>query len=552
MSQQVTDYGIAPLYHTYDQPKPLGWYFDEDKARESHEWICSLRQHQGKWAGQTLGSSMLPWERRIILEIFGWYKPDGYRGIRSCYLETGRKQGKTTLAAAIGLYLAFDGEQGPQIYFAATDKDQAKLAYSTAREMVLAHPGRFGEFMPDGVQVYQSTHEMKLMNNPGGIIKALSSEVRKLLGLNSHGIIFDEVAFLPDRQTWDALVTSMDARQQPLLLAVTTAGWNRESIAFEQHQYTQNIMEGAVNDPSFLGVVYGASEEDDWTDEAVWMKAAPSMGTTTTIERYRIKYEASLAKPTEQNAFRTLLLSQWVGQASRWIDMTYFDAITDDIEIPNDTPVWLGLDLASTQDLCALAVIADVDDKWICHVFQFLPGKNDPELIRQLGFKSHAPYEVWAKDEWLTLTDGRTTNQNIIKAKINECAKRWNVQGLVYDRWGAHKLVQELEEDGMTIVRMGQGFASMSGPAKELEAAIIDGRFIHQNNPVLRWELDHCSIDMDPSGNIKPNKDKSTFRIDAVYAICDALEGCLRNKTTDTTSAYDTDQDWDDAAMMWA
>ena len=274
-------------------------------------WIeGNLRHYQGRWAGQPF--YLLAWQKRLIRELFGWRRADGTRLYRRCYVEAPRKSGKTMLAGAIALYLAYgDGEAGPQIGFAAYDQEQAKLCYGAARFMIEANPELFEQTL-----IYNSALEMKLKDNPGGILRCLSRESKQQYGLNLHGLVFDELMTQKTRDMWNALTSAQGAREQPLQFAISTAGWDQLSVCFEQHELVRQIHEGNAVDDVFLGVVFGAPMDADWTDEEVWKRANPSLGETVTLDSYREHAKRAANQPTEQNAFRTLMLSQWSGKRS--------------------------------------------------------------------------------------------------------------------------------------------------------------------------------------------------------------------------------------------
>jgi phage terminase large subunit-like protein len=311
---------VPPLFSTYDAPKPRGAYFDEAAADAAVTWLeTELRHYKARWAGMRF--LLMRWQIRLVRHVFGWKRRDGTRLIRTVYVEAPRKSGKTSLASGVGLYLGYgQNEPAPEINFAAFDKDQARIAYDGARHMVEASEGLFARSL-----IYNSTKEILLTDNPGGILKALSNESSKQLGGNLYGLIFDELMTQRTRMLWDVLTTSMGSREEPLIFAISTAGWDLNSICYEQHELTESISKGLAEDPSFLGVIYGAPRDADWSDPAVWKAANPSLGETVALDYYRDECRKALNTPSAQNAFRTLYLSQWVGQAEAYIDLATWD-----------------------------------------------------------------------------------------------------------------------------------------------------------------------------------------------------------------------------------
>ncbi len=346
---------VEPLFSTYDAPKPAGSRFDEKAARHAVDWIeRNVRHFKGRWAGRPFW--LMAWQVRLVRELFGWKRADGSRLFRSCYVEAPRKSGKSSLASAIALYLAFaDGEAAPQVACAAYDREQASIVYAGARHMLEQTPELYAV-----TAIYNSRKEMQLRSNPGGWVRALSRETAGQFGLDLHGLVFDELMTQKTPELWDALTTSGGSREQPLTFAISTAGWNQESVCFRQHELARQVAEGTVQAPGFLGVVYGAPMDADWTDEQVWRAANPSLGETASIDFYREQCARAQAMPTEQNSFRTLLLSQWVGQAQRYLPMEAWDRCA---AMPEKRgTAFGGLDLSATTDLTAFVCLVEGSD----------------------------------------------------------------------------------------------------------------------------------------------------------------------------------------------
>lgn len=504
---------IDPLYSTLEQPRPDGAWFDEKAADHAVSWIEQLRHFKGRWAGRRF--LLMDWQRDLVRDIFGWKREDGTRLYRLVYVEAPRKSGKTSLAAAVALYLAHaDGESAPEIYFAAYDKDQAAICFDTARFILEQDADLHAQTV-----IYNSKREMKLRNNPGGFMRVLSKEVGKLYGINLHGAIFDELMTQKNRELWDALTTSEGSREQSLIFCISTAGWERHSVCFEQHELTRQIAEGSVEDESFLGIVYGAALEADWTDEEVWKAANPSLGETASLDYYRRKFTKAKNAPTEQNAFRTLLLSQWVGQAERFIEMQAWDVCGDDQT--TEGAAFGGLDLSATTDLTGFTVLVGGRD---IYAWAFLPEDGIAERERQ----DRVPYRTWAKEGLLTLIPGPVIDYEYVKRAVFEAAERFDLRDVSYDRWNSSQVVKDLEDEGIEMLQLGQGFASMSSPMKETQRLIVEGKLRHGGNPLLRWCASNLAAKMDAAGNVKPDKERSAHRIDPIVALVMAVDGWQR------------------------
>lgn len=520
---------IPPLLSSYAQPKPDGCYFDEQAAQRAVEFVERLRHYQGRWAGQRF--LLMEWQRRLIAEVFGWMRPDGTRLYHTCYIQTPRKVGKTSMVAAIAAYLAFeDGESAPQIVFAARDREQASHGYSALRYFVEGDPA-----LKERALIYNSRRHILIADNPGGSIQVLSSDAAKQLGANLHAVVADELAFHKTRELWDALRTATGSREQPLVLAITTPGWDRESVAFELHEKTRRISEAQEIDPTFLGVIYGAPDDADWASEATWLAANPSLGETVSLDYYREQAASALAIPTEQNSFRLLLCGQWVGQQTRLIPMDAWDRCAAPPAPAAKRRAFGGLDLASTTDLAAFVLVVPNDDG----TFDVIPRVFSPAgNLRERALRDRSSYEIWAREGYLTTTPGMVIDYERVRAAVHEAAEEYQLMDVSYDRWNSSHLVSQLEADGITMVQLGQGFASMSAPTKELVKLITEGRLRHGGHPVLRWNADCTAASMDPSGNVKPNKARSTGRIDGIVALIMALDGATR-RGVEPPSHYD-------------
>lgn len=517
---------IRPLYCTYDEPKSAGAVFDQRAADHAVRWIeRNLRHYKGRWPGMRF--YLLAWERRLVEQLFGWKRSDGTRLYRRCYVEAPRKSGKTMMAAAVGLYLAYgDGESGPEVAFAAYDAEQAKICYSAARHMIEANDGLW-----DRTVIYNSALEMKLADNPGGVLRCLSRESAQQFGQDLHGCVCDELFTWRDRQRWEALTSAQGAREQPLIFSITTAGWDQQSIAFEQHELTRQVEEGTAQDESFLGVVFGASIDADWTDEKVWKRANPSLGETVSLGYYRDQARRGRNQPTEQNAFRTLQLSQWVGQAQRFIDMQSWDACS---AVPTKRGAGFGgLDLSATTDLTAFVVLSEGTD---VYCWAFLPAEGIVERER----RDRVPYRLWAQEGSLTLTPGRTVDYAAVKAAVLEAAAAFDLRHVAFDPWNSSHLVTELEDEGIEMMQTRQGFASMSPPCKEMLRMVMEGELRHGGDPLLRWCASNVAAKFDPAGNVKLDKERSAHRIDPIQALAMAVDGWMRRGGEPKKSVYES------------
>ena len=505
-----------------------------EQAGYAVNFIECLCHTKGTWARQSF--ELIDWQEQIIRDIFGVLKPNGYRQFNTAYIEIPKKQGKSELAAAVALLLTCgDGEERAEVYGCAADRQQASIVFNVAADMVRMCPA-----LSKRVKILDS--QKRLIYQPtGSIYQVLSADVGNKHGFNTHGVVFDELHTQPNRKLFDVMTKgSGDARMQPLYFLITTAGNDTKSICYEIHQKAKDIIEGRKIDHTFYPVIYGADESDDWTDPKVWKKANPSLGITVGIDKVRAACESAKQNPGEENSFRQLRLNQWVKQAVRWMPMDKWDkcefAVSeDDLE---GRVCYGGLDLSSTTDITAFVLVfppEDEDDKYIILPYFWIPEDNLDLRVR----RDHVPYDVWERQGYLQTTEGNVVHYGYIEKFIESLGERFNIREIAFDRWGAVQMVQNLEGMGFTVVPFGQGFKDMSPPTKELMKLVLEQRIAHGGHPVLRWMMDNIFIRSDPAGNIKPDKEKSTEKIDGSVATIMALDRAIRCGNDNGESVYD-------------
>ena len=487
-------------------------------------FINSLKHTKGVWYGKNF--ELLPWQDKIVRDIFGTLKPNGYRQYNTAYVEIPKKQGKSELAAAIALYLTCgDGEYGAEVYGCAADRQQASIVFDVAVEMINQCPA-----LKKRCKILAS--QKRIVYLPlKSFYQVLSAESYTKHGLNVHGVIFDELHAQPNRALYDVMLTgSGDARKQPLYFLITTAGTDRNSICYEVHNKAKDIMNGKRNDPTFYPIIYGIEDSDDWTDEKNWYKANPSLDITVDIDKIRAAFNNAKENPAEENLFRQLRLNQWVKQSVRWMPMDKWSLCSYpvDKERLKGRICYGGLDLSSTTDITAFVLVfppEDEDGKYEILPFFWLPEETLELRVR----RDHVPYDTWKAKGLIMTTEGNVVHYGFIEKFIEELGTQYNIKEIAYDRWGAVQMVQNLEGMGFTIVPFGQGYKDMSPPTKELMKLVLEKKIAHGGNEVLEWMVDNIYVKTDPAGNIKPDKEKSTEKIDGAIAMIMALDRALRN-----------------------
>ena len=358
-------------------------HYDKDAADYAVNFIECLCHTKGSWAGKPF--ELIDWQEQIIRDLFGTIKPNGYRQFNYAYIEIPKKMGKSELAAAIALLLCCgDGEERAEVYGCAADRQQASIVFEVAADMVRMCPA-----LNKRVKILAS--QKRIVYTPtNSFYQVLSAEAYSKHGFNIHGVVFDELHTQPNRKLFDVMTKgSGDARMQPLYFLITTAGTDTNSICYETHQKAKDIMEGRKIDPTFYPVIYGADENDDWTDPKVWKKANPSLGITVGIDKVQAACESAKQNPAEENSFRQLRLNQWVKQAVRWMPMEKWDkcSFPANPEALEGRVCYGGLDLSSTTDITAFVLVfppEDEDDKYAILPFFWIPEDNIDLRVRRV------------------------------------------------------------------------------------------------------------------------------------------------------------------------
>ena len=499
-------------------------HYDRAKADRAVKFIENLRHTKGKWAGTRFW--LLPWQEQLIRDIFGVVKPDGNRQFRTAFVEIPKKNGKSELAAAVALYLLYaDNEPSAEVYGAAADRQQASIVFDVANQMVQMTPA-----LMKRSKIMGATKRIVNYSN-AGFYQVLSAEVGTKHGLNVSGLVFDELHAQPTPHLYNVLTKgSGDAREQPLFFLITTAGTDRNSICYAIHTKAKDILENRRVDASFYPVIYGIEDDDDWSDEAKWRKANPSLGYTIPIDRVRDAYREASQNPAEENVFRQLRLCQWVTSTVRWIpDHIYEQGNRPiDLESLKGRDCYGGLDLSSSGDITAFVLMfppCTETEPYYMLPFFWVPEDTIPLRVK----RASVPYDVWVRQGYLMSTEGNVIHYGFIEKVIEQLGELYHIREIAFDRWGAVQMVQNLEGAGFTVVPIGQGYRDMSPPTKAFYELLMKGEIIHGGNPVMRWMAGNVVVETDPAGNIKPTKAKSAEKIDGIVAAIMALDRCIRN-----------------------
>lgn len=475
------------------------------------EFVRNLTHSTDVYSGQPF--RLRKWQEAILRELFGRMRVDDpkRRAYRTGFIGIPRKNGKSELCAAIALYgLIGDGIQGAQVYSAAAEKEQAALVFNAAATMVRNDPE-----LEARIDILETRKRM-IDRATGSFYQALSAEAYSKHGFNASLVIFDELHASPNRELWDVLRTSQGARREPLMLAITTAGFDRQSICYELWDYARKVRDGVIDDPAFYQCLYEAADEDDWRDERVWRKANPALGDFRDIDEMRAFANEARHRPEQQNTFRRLYLNQWTEQQTKWIDMAKWAACAPvAVEDAAGLPTYAGLDLGYKNDFSALVGSTPLPDgrRLIRCRFWIPEGAMDRFRAR--------PYATWQQHGSLVVTPGDVVDFSRLEADILALADEWNLRELAYDEAFAEMLRQRLDQQwdpsARVMVPMRQGFALNAG-LRALEAAVLAGTYGHNGDPVLAWMAGNAVIDTGAKGDIRLAKLKARDKIDGICA----------------------------------
>jgi phage terminase large subunit-like protein len=456
-----------------------------------------------------------PWQKAILANMFGWRRPNGTRRYRECLIYVPRKNGKSLLAAGIANYMLFgDGEQGSEIYCAASDREQASLLFDVARAQVMSE-----STLSSRADVFQKSIVVKKSNSS---FKAISADASSAHGFNSHCVIVDELHAQPNRELVDVLMTSTGARAQPLVVHLTTADYAQPSICNEKYEYACKVRDGIIDDPSFLPVIYEALPDDDWTDPAVWRKANPNLGVSITEEYLARECQRAKETPTYENTFKRLHLNLRTEQDVRWIPMDAWDSCGDcpvDAEALEGEPAFMGVDLSSNRDITAVVTIFPRLGGYDVIPAFFVP----LDTAEQRERKDRVPYATWIREGWIHGTPGNYVDYEYVEKHILDTAAKCHLKGVGFDPFLAKQIMQRLQAEGLPVVEFRQNMVNFCGPSKELERLWLSRSIRHGGHPVLRWMASNVTAYQDCNNNIRPDKAKSVEKIDGIVALLIAL-----------------------------
>lgn len=486
--------------------------FNKAKASAVCQFIEYLPHVKGPLAKQEI--QLEPWQIFVLTTVFGWIKvSDGKRRFRRSYIEVPRGNGKSAISSGVGLFmLAADGEMGAEVYSLATTRDQARIVFGDAQQMVRLSPDLRRHY---GIEI--AAHNINILMQ-GSKFEPLSAEGSTLDGLNIHLGIIDELHAHKTRTVYDVVETGTGKRDQSLLWVITTAGSDRSGICYEVRGFVTKVLDRVIEDDSQFGVIYGLDDDDDWASEESLKKANPNWGVSVRPEVVLPLMAKALQMASATNNFLTKHLNRWVNADTAWMDMRAWDRAACELTMDDfaGEPCHIGLDLASKVDIAALVAVFVREGVYYGFLRSYLPENT---IFRA----ENSQYQGWHNEGRIISTEGDVLDYSAIENDLIEMNSRFQVQGIAYDPWQALQLSTRMTEQGLQMVEIRATVANFSEPMKQLQALVLSGKFKHDGDPVLAWMASNVVGHMDAKDNIYPRKERPENKIDGIVALIMAL-----------------------------
>ena len=525
----------AVLRHVNDLKNKKEFYFDRDEANRILTFFCYLKHSKGKEAGKVI--KLEPWQCFMLSTLMGWKKVGtNNRRFSTVYFEMARKNGKSTVMAGLSLYCFLkDGENSPEIYSAATKKDQAKIIFEECKNMV-----KQSKPLKKRVKLLQ---QKMILKRRTGKLEPLASDANSLDGLNTSVAIIDELHAHKTSAVYDVMKSSQGSRENPLLISITTAGFNLNGICKQMRDYAVKVVDGSLLDDAFFGLIYTLDEGDDWRADVNWIKANPNLGVSVSIDYISGECKQAEALSSQRVNFLTKHCNVWVSSSSSWINSEDWTRIGNSSltleQIDKDVGIdetYIGVDLSKVDDITSAGIFV-IDKEGQKYIFSknYLP----EEAIEKARAKRMVAYDNWVEDGWLISNSGRTINHDFMIRDIIDLDKKYGVTKVFYDRWESDYFKSCLEDESIETEKFGQGYQSMSPAIKEMQKLILNEEIIHDNNPIVAWTLSNVVLTSDPAGNVKIDKDKGQNKVDPIVALVMAVGGFVKSYSDSSRKDFD-------------
>lgn len=496
---------------------PYVW--DYEKAEKVFKFFGFLKHVEGEFAGQII--KLADFQAFIIGSIFGWvHKDTRKRRFRKSYVQVARKAGKSLMEGGTGLYMQTgDGEYGAQIFSAATKREQAQLVYNIAKNMVYQSPELRKRLKPTRDAITYKEKNSKFI--------ALAKDTKSLDGFNPHLGIIDEYHAHTTSEMYDVLVSGMGQRSQPLLMIITTAGFDLNSPCYKEYEYLSGVLEGIYKNENYFIYIAELDEDDDIKDESTWIKANPILNTTPQMMDFlRQQLQEALDKPELMRSFLTKNMNKWVdmNDIAGYIPLNKWrKCFSSNMPDTRGQQVYIGVDLSAKLDLTSLSFEFKIDDKYIVFSHSFMP----QEKLEEKRKKDKVPYDLWVKQGWITTTPRAVIDYRFVKQYMLDEVKKndWIIKEICIDPWNSSQFITEL--DNYTTVEIQQILNVLSLPTKDFREQVYMGNVIHIGNPVLEWAINNAVLKIDQNENIQLDKKKARERIDPIAAVINAHTRCM-------------------------
>jgi phage terminase large subunit-like protein len=520
---RLTWLAVERHYRDLQDGHKRGLWFSADHAWHVIRYVEKFFVHvKGPLAGMPI--LLDPWQKFWTAVLYGWRRQDGLRRFTRAYEEVPRKNGKSTWKAPQAAYLyVMDGEPGAEVYCVATTRAQAMTVFSVAltnfKRWVKRSPGLARSFA-----VFAGLNQERITSG-ASVFAALAANAENLDGLNPHAVCYDELHAEKDVSLWNVMESGFGARPQPLLSAITTAGYILDGICTQIRGYLVSVLEGKRQDDDFFGYVYTIDEGDDPFSERAWRKANPGLGLSKMLSYMEGQARKAKVLPSAKANFLTKDLNCWVNDAEGWFDLQVWDKGAKKFcaELLKARECYGGLDLASTRDLTAFTLVfppAEEGGHWYVLVWTWCPAAK---VAAQAD--DAASYSDWVSGGWITETPGDVTDYAPIREQVVWACSEFDVREVGFDRWQAQQLCNDLMEAGVPMVEVPQNTGGMYPGSKKLEELVYSKRLRHGGNPVLRYAAGNVSLLYDSNDNFRPDKKRSkpNGRIDPIVSTVIAL-----------------------------
>lgn len=485
--------------------------FREDKVEQVCEFISIIHHYTGKHAGKAF--VLEAWQEWIVASMYGFYlKGTNERLVQSAYIEMARKQGKSAFASALCLYhLIADGEMNAEVYMAANSKDQAKVSFNMA--------SNFSKMLDPGKEFLDPYRDTIKYERTLSFLKVLAADSSKLDGPNASMYLIDEYHAAKNSGVKDVLQSSQGMRENPMAVIITTAGFDRLGVCYQYREMCTEVVSGLKEDDTLFIAIYCLDKEDDWKDEAVWVKSNPNLGVTVQTKYIKTQVRKAINTPSDEVGIKTKNLNIWCDAEKTWIKDDYILSASANVDIEEcrGMDCFIGVDLSSTSDLTSFSVLIPTTENMIWKTYYFLP----EAALTEKRFKEL--YGEWARQGALCITPGNVVDYDFILNKIMEIGQILNIVTIGYDSWNATQFVINCTERGLPMEPYSQSIGNFNKPTKELERLLLSGVAVIDNNIITRHCFRNVVMARDKNGNTKPSKQYEEKKIDGVIAMIEAL-----------------------------